>query len=72
MAPQAAGPALAAPAPKAAIAAPAAPAVDDAYAHEVADTPPAIQAQAPASKPVVAPVRASDELAAKLDDLFNE
>jgi hypothetical protein len=69
MAPQAAGPALAAPAAKAAIAAPA---IDDAYEEEPANTPPAIQAQAPASKPVVAPVKASDELAAKLDSLFDE
>lgn len=72
MAPQATGPALAAPTAKTAIAAPVAPAVDDAYEEEASDTPPAIQAKAPASKPVVAPVKASDELAAKLDSLFDE
>ena len=67
------GPALAAPAAKAAIAAPAAPvapaapAVDDAYEEEAP-----IQAKPVAAKPSVAPVKASDELAAKIDDLFNE
>ena len=77
MAPQAAGPALAAPQQTAAIAAPvkpAAPAVDDAYEEEAtpASTPAPIQAQAAPAKPVVAPVKASDELAAKLDSLFDE
>lgn len=76
MAPTASGPALAAPAASAAIAAPvqpAAPAVDDAYEEEAASTPAPIQATAtPAAKPAVAPVKASDELAAKLDSLFDE
>ena len=60
--------ALAAPAAKPALAAaPApAPAVDDAYEEEAA---PAV---AKAAKPAVAPVKASDELAAKLDSLFDE
>jgi hypothetical protein len=70
LAPTGAGPALAAPAAKAAIAAPAAPAVDDAYEEEAAPAP--LQAKAPAAKPTVAPVKASDELAAKLDSLFDE
>jgi hypothetical protein len=67
--PQSAGPALAAPATKVALP-PAAPAVDDAYEDEVVAAP----APAPAkpSKPVVSPVKASDELAAKLDSLFDE
>ena len=75
MAPSAAGPALAAPETKPAIAAPAqaaapapvAPAVDDAYEDEA----PAVVAP-PKEKPVVAPVKASDELSAKLDSLFDE
>jgi len=66
LAPQAAGPAIAAPAPKAAIAAPA---VDDAYEDEA---PAPVAAPVKAAKPVVAPVKASDELAAKLDSLFDE
>jgi hypothetical protein len=66
LAPQAAGPALAAPTPKAAIAPPA---VDDAYEEE---TPAPVAAPVKAAKPVVAPVKASDELAAKLDSLFDE
>ena len=77
MAPTAAGPALAAPAAKAAISAPvapSAPAVDDAYEEEATapSTPAPIQAQAAPAKPTVAPVKASDELAAKLDSLFDE
>lgn len=59
-----AGTALAAPAAKPAL--PAAPAVDDAYEEEAAAAP-----AARAVKPVVAPVKASDELAAKLDSLFD-
>lgn len=71
MAPTAAGPALAAPETKAAIAAPAqaapaAPAVDDAYEEEAAPI------NTPKEKPAVAPVKASDELSAKLDSLFDE
>lgn len=74
MAPSSAGPALAAPEAKQALAAPAqpaAPAVDDAYEEEVA-TPEAKAAAAPKEKPAVAPVKASDELSAKLDSLFDE
>lgn len=58
--------ALAAPVAKPAIAAaPApAPAVDDAYEEDAPAAKPA--------KPTVAPVKASDELAAKLDSLFDE
>lgn len=73
LAPTSAGPALAAPAAKAAIAAPVAPApqaVDDAYEEEGSPTP--IQAKPVSAKPTVAPVKASDELAAKLDSLFDE
>jgi hypothetical protein len=66
LAPQAAGPAIAAPVQKAAIAAPA---VDDAYEDEA---PAPVAAPVKAAKPVVAPVKASDELAAKLDSLFDE
>lgn len=76
LAPQAAGPALAAPAAKAAIAAPAKAPVDDAYEEEAAAKPAAeaevIQPKPVAAKPTVAPVKASDELAAKLDSLFDE
>lgn len=78
LAPSSAGPALAAPEQKQALqapAAPAAPAVDDAYEEEaVAATPqPAVQqTAAPKEKPTVAPVKASDELASKLDSLFDE
>ena len=74
MAPSAMSPALAAPEAKPAIAAPAqavapaAPAVDDAYEEEAAAAPVA----APKEKPAVAPVKASDELSAKLDSLFDE
>ena len=69
--------ALAAPAAKAAIAAPtpapAKPAVDDAYEEEAATPQPEpIQAKAAPTKPTVAPVKASDELAAKIDSLFDE
>jgi hypothetical protein len=73
IAPSAAGPALAAPPKAAAIAAPApAPAVDDAYEEEAAPVA-AAPAPAPAKpKPTVAPVKASEELAAKLDSLFDE
>lgn len=69
-----AGPALAAPAAKPAIAAPAAPAVDDAYEDEgtAPSTPAPVRAAAPAAKPAVAPVKPSEELAAKLDSLFDE
>lgn len=70
MAPASAGPALAAPAAKAAIAAPAAPVVDDAYEEDSAPAP--IPAKATVTKPTAAPVKASDELAAKLDSLFDE
>ncbi len=72
MAPTAAGPALSAPASKPAIQAPVAPAqqpVDDAYEEEAA---PAVRASSPTSKPTVATVKASDELAAKIDSLFDE
>ena len=66
MAPKDAGPALAAPMAKTAIAAPA---VDDAYEDEA---PAPVVAATPKSKPTVVPVKASDELAAKLDSLFDE
>lgn len=68
MAPTSSGPALAAPEVKPAIAAPAqaAPAVDDAYEEE--STP----INTPKEKPAVAPVKASEELSAKLDSLFDE
>lgn len=68
MAPQAAGPVLAAPKTQTAIAAPA---VDDAYEEEAAAPAPVVAAT-PKAKPTVAPVKASDELAAKLDSLFDE
>lgn len=59
---------LAAPAAKPALAAaPAAPAVYEAYEEE-APAPSTVKA----AKPTVAPVKASDELAAKLDSLFDE
>jgi hypothetical protein len=73
LAPQAAGPAIAAPTAKQSIAAPVAPvqqAVDDAYEDE--STSVNVHQRPPTSKPVVAPVKASDELAAKLDSLFDE
>jgi hypothetical protein len=47
----------------------AAPAVDDAYEDEA---PAPVVAATPKTKPTVAPVKASDELAAKLDSLFDE
>lgn len=76
MNPTSAGPALAAPQKSAALAAPpAAPAVDDAYeddANTAPSTPAPIAARAPAAKPVTSAVKASDELAAKLDSLFDE
>lgn len=67
--------AIAAPAGNAALAAPTPaaapkPAVDDAYEDDAA---PAAAAPAPApSKPVAAPVKASSELEAKLDNLFGD
>ena len=66
MAPKDAGPALAAPVAKTAIAAPV---VDDAYEEEALAP---VVAATPKSKPTVVPVKASDELAAKLDSLFDE
>ena len=42
------------------------PAVDEAYEEE------AIEAKPVQAKPMVSPVKASDELAAKIDTLFNE
>lgn len=73
MAPTAAGPALAAPKQATAIAAPVAPApqpaVDDAYEE---DTPAVVRSTPQSTKPTVAPVKASDELAAKIDSLFDE
>ena len=74
MAPTAATNALAAPSPMASLAVPqrpTAPAVDDAYEDEAAAPAPVVAAT-PKAKPVVAPVKASDELAAKLDSLFDE
>jgi len=66
-----AGPALAAPAkPVAAIQAPQAPAVDDAYEDE--STQVDTTKKATKEKPAVNPVKASDELSAKLDSLFDE
>lgn len=76
--PTSAGPALAAPPKAQAIAAPTAPAVDDAYEDETvasapqAAAPHAVPGSTTTSKPTVAPVKASDELAAKLDSLFDE
>jgi hypothetical protein len=71
MAPKAAGPALAAPAPVAKIAAPA---VDDAYEDESVAAPQqeTVRGGSPSSKPVVAQVKATDALAAEIDNLFNE
>jgi hypothetical protein len=74
MAPTAASQALAAPSATANLSAPqrpVAPAVDDAYEEEAAAPAPVVAA-APKAKPTVAPVKASDELAAKLDSLFDE
>jgi hypothetical protein len=45
--------------------------VDDAYEEEAAAPAPVVSVQ-PKTKPTVAPVKASDELAAKLDSLFDE
>lgn len=80
LAPKDAGPALAAPTKAAAIAAPAAapaPVVDEAYEEDstpapVQAAPEPASAPAPAAKPTVSAVKASDELAAKLDSLFDE
>lgn len=75
MSPTAAGPALAAPEAKQALAAPAqpaAPAVDEAYEDEAPQSTMQSPAPAPKEKPTVAPVKASDELSAKLDSLFDE
>lgn len=66
MAPTNAGPALSAPPVAKTISAPVAPAVDDAYEEEAIESKP-VQA-----KPMVSPVKASDELAAKIDTLFDE
>lgn len=64
LSPQNASPTLSAPAAKPAISAPA---VDDAYEEEAAPAAPVKSA-----KPEVAPVKASSELASKLDSLFDE
>jgi hypothetical protein len=69
--PQSAGPALQGPA-QAAVVAPQPPLVDDAYEEEEAPAIVAEPAKAAKVKPKVEPVKASDELAAKLDSLFNE
>ena len=69
MAPTNAGPALSAPNTASAMlsqAEPPRPAVDEAYEEE------AIEAKPVQAKPMVSPVKASDELAAKIDTLFNE
>jgi hypothetical protein len=68
LAPQNAGPALAAPVTRPAIA--AAPAIDDAYEEEAAAPAPAPAPKQ--TKPVVTAVKATDELAAKIDSLFDE
>jgi hypothetical protein len=71
LAPQNAGPALAAPATRQAIAvAPKPQAVDDAYEEEAAAPAPAPAPKQ--TKPVVTAVKATDELAAKIDSLFDE
>ena len=67
--PTQAGPALAAPQKATQIA--AAPVVDDAYEEEAAP-PEQVTAKSVKEKPTVAPVKASDELSAKLDSLFDE
>ena len=64
-----AGPAIAAPI-KAAQIATSAPAVDDAYEEDAA--PAEVAAKPVKEKPTVAAVKASDELSAKLDSLFDE
>ena len=69
MAPTNAGPALSAPSTASAMlshAEPPRPAVDEAYEEE------AIEAKPVQAKPMVSPVKASDELAAKIDSLFDE
>lgn len=68
LSPTQAGPALAAPQKAAQIT--AAPAVDDAYEEEA--PPEQVTAKSVKEKPTVAPVKASDELSAKLDSLFDE
>jgi len=68
LSPRQSGPAIAAPQKAPAIAAPA---VDEAYEEEVAAAPAPV-AKAPKEKPAVAPVKASEELSAKLDSLFDE
>jgi hypothetical protein len=68
LSPRQSGPAIAAPQKAPAIAAPA---VDDAYEEEAAAAPAPV-AKAPKEKPAVAPVKASEELSAKLDSLFDE
>lgn len=67
--PTQAGPALAAPQKATQIA--AAPVVDDAYEEDAAP-PEQVTAKSVKEKPTVAPVKASDELSAKLDSLFDE
>jgi hypothetical protein len=69
LSPTQAGPALAAPQKAAQIT--AAPAVDDAYEEEAAPVE-QVTAKSVKEKPSVAPVKASDELSAKLDSLFDE
>jgi len=64
-----AGPAIAAPI-KAAQIATSAPVVDDAYEEDAA--PAEVAAKPVKEKPTVAAVKASDELSAKLDSLFDE
>jgi hypothetical protein len=69
LSPTQAGPALAAPQKAAQIT--AAPVVDDAYEEEAAPVE-QVTAKSVKEKPSVAPVKASDELSAKLDSLFDE
>lgn len=59
-----------APAPAPAPVAAPAPSFDDAYEDEAAAAAPVIAAPTVVPKPTVVPVKASDELAKKLDDLF--
>jgi hypothetical protein len=75
LAPQNAGPALAAPATRQAIAvAPKPQAVDDAYEEEEVPQSSTKAQEVPQkpAKPVVTAVKATDELAAKIDSLFDE
>jgi hypothetical protein len=75
LAPQNAGPALAAPATRQAIAvAPKPQAVDDAYEEEEVPQSATKAQEVPQkpAKPVVTAVKATDELAAKIDSLFDE